>query len=169
MSLQPEKPTPAPNVPGAGTVDEAAMATLIASRSLLGFVAQSLAPALEEMTMPQFRVLVVLDGEGALRMGDLAERIGVHPSTLSRTVDRLVGAGWLERASGQESRREVHVALTARAQELVADVAAQRRSGIARVLQELPPEDRAAVHRGMEIFAAAAGEASPGDLLELGL
>jgi len=145
------------------------MATLVASRSLLGFVAQSLAPALEEMTMPQFRVLVVLDGVGPSRMGDLAERIGVHPSTLSRTVDKLVGAGWLERASGAESRREVHVALTKRGHKLVDEITAQRRSGIVGVLEGLAPEDRAAVQRGMEIFAAAAGEASPDDLLELGL
>jgi DNA-binding MarR family transcriptional regulator len=151
------------------TIDEAAMATLVASRSLLGFVAQSLAPALEEMTMPQFRVLVVLDGVGPSRMGDLAERIGVHPSTLSRTVDKLVGAGWLERASGEESRREVHVALTKRGHTLVDEITAQRRSGIVGVLEGLGAEDRAAVQRGMEIFAAAAGEASPGDLLELGL
>ena len=119
--------------------------------------------------MPQFRVLVVLDGAGPLRMGDLAERIGVHPSTLSRTVDRLVGAGWLERASGAESRREVHVRLTARGQQLVDDVTTQRRSGIARVLASLTPDGRAAVHKGMEVFASAAGEASPSDLLELGL
>jgi DNA-binding MarR family transcriptional regulator len=145
------------------------MATLVASRSLLGFVAQSLAPALEEMTMPQFRVLVVLDGNGPSRMGDLAERIGVHPSTLSRTVDKLVGAGWLERASGEESRREVHVALTKRGRKLVNEITAQRRSGIAGVLEGLTAEDRAAVQRGMEIFADAAGEASPDDLLELGL
>ena len=110
------------------TIDDAAMATLVASRSLLGFVAQSLAPALEEMTMPQFRVLVVLDGAGPQRMGDLAERVGVHPSTLSRTVDKLVGAGWLERASGEESRREVHVALTEQGQRLVDEVTTQRRS-----------------------------------------
>ena len=145
------------------------MATLVASRSLLGFVAQSLAPALEEMTMPQFRVLVVLDGQGPARMGDLAERIGVHPSTLSRTVDKLVGAGWIERASGEESRREVHVALTRRGRKLVNEITSQRRSGIAGVLEGLTAEDRAAVQRGMEIFADAAGEASPDDLLELGL
>lgn len=145
------------------------MATLLASRSLLGFIAQSLAPVLEEITMPQFRVLVVLDGEGALRMGDLAGRIAVHPSTLSRTVDKLVGAGWIERAAGKESRREVHVALTLRGQSLVDEVTAQRRAGIVGVLERLPVEDRIAVHRGMELFAAAAGEASPGDLLELGL
>jgi len=151
------------------TLDDAAMATLLASRSLLGFVAQSLAPALEEMTMPQFRVLVVVDGSGPQRMGDLAEAVGVHPSTLSRTVDKLVGAGWLERANGEESRREVHVRLTTRGLKLVGDVTTQRRSEIARVLSTLTPDERAAVHRGMVVFASAAGEASPSDLLELGL
>ena len=145
------------------------MATLVASRSLLGFVAQSLAPALEEMTMPQFRVLVVLDGRGPCAWGTSPSASACIPSTLSRTVDKLVGAGWLERASGEESRREVHVALDeARPQ-------ARRRDHGAAALGDRgrprgpAPEDRAAVHRGMEIFAAAAGEASPDDLLELGL
>lgn len=145
------------------------MATLVASRSLLGLVAQSLAPALDELTMPQFRVLVVLDGTGPLRMSDLADRVGVHPSTLSRTVERLVAGEWLERASVEESRREVHVELSQKATTLVNDVTERRRAGIARVLAPLSDGDRAAVRRGMEVFAAAAGEASPGDLLELGL
>ena len=155
-----------PHVPG---VDAAAMATLVASRSLFGFVAQSLAPALDELTMPQFRVLVVLDGAGPLRMGDLAERVGVHPSTLSRTVDRLVAGEWIERASAEESRREVHVKLSDRGRALVNDVTDRRRTQIVRVLTTLPEADRAAVRRGMELFAAAAGEAAPEDLLELGL
>lgn len=155
-----------PHGPG---VDTAAMATLVASRSLFGFVAQSLAPALDELTMPQFRVLVVLDGAAPLRMGDLAERVGVHPSTLSRTVDRLVAGDWIARASSQESRREVHVKLSDRGRALVNDVTDRRRTQIARVLTSMPDADRTAVRRGMELFAAAAGEASPEDLLELGL
>ena len=150
-------------------VDGATMATIVASRSLLGLVAQSLAPALDEMTMPQFRVLVVLEGASPLRMSDLAERVGVHPSTLSRTVDRLVAGEWIQRASAEESRREVHVELSDRGRALVADVTDRRRSHIARVLATLPRRDRIAVGRGMGLFAAAAGEASAHDLLELGL
>lgn len=150
-------------------VNDAAMATLIASRSLFGFVAQSLAPALEELTLPQFRVLVVLDGAGPMRMGNLAERIGVHPSTLSRTVDRLVAGEWIERAAVEESRREVHVELTRKGRALVNDVTERRRTRIAGVLESMTDADRVAVRRGMELFAAAAGEASPEDLLELGL
>ncbi len=153
----------------APSVDDATLATLLASRSLFGLVAQSLAPALDELTMPQFRVLVVLDGAGPLRMSDLAERVGVHPSTLSRTVERLVAGNWITRASTEESRREVHVELSDSGRALVTDVTDRRRAHIARVLASLPERDRAAVRRGMELFAAAAGEASPGDLLELGL
>ncbi|PKQ18487.1 MAG: MarR family transcriptional regulator [Actinobacteria bacterium HGW-Actinobacteria-8] len=160
---------PHDKTPHGPDVDDAAMATLVASRSLFGFVAQSLAPALDELTMPQFRVLVVLAGVGPLRMGDLAERLGVHPSTLSRTIDRLVAGEWVERASAEESRREVHVKLSDTGRALVNHVTDRRRTQIVRVLTSMPDADRAAVRRGMELFAVAAGEASPEDLLELGL
>ena len=153
----------------ADAIDADAMATLVASRSLLGFVARSLTPVLDTMTMPQFRVLVVLDGAGPQRMGDVAERVGVHPSTLSRTVEKLVAGGWIERATSEDSRREVHVALSRHGRELVATVTRERRQAIAGVLAGMSRDDRAAVRRGMELFSAAAGEASPGDLLELGL
>ncbi len=153
----------------AAPLDDEAMATLVASRSLLGFVARSLAPVLDTMTMPQYRVLVVLDGAGSLRMSDLAERVGVHPSTLSRTVEKLVTAGWLDRAASEDSRREVHVSLSDAGVRLVGTVTAERRAAIATVLAGMEPADRAAVRQGMELFARAAGEASPPDLLELGL
>lgn len=160
----PDAQTPAPDA-----IDDAAMATLVASRSLLGFVARSLGPVMDSMTMPQFRVLVVLDGAGPQRMGDVAERVGVHPSTLSRTVEKLVAAGWIDRATAEDSRREVHVTLSAKGKRLVGRVTRERRKAIAAVLEGMAPADRAAVRRGMELFSAAAGEASPADLLELGL
>lgn len=153
----------------AAPLDDEAMATLVASRSLLGFVARSLAPVLDTMTMPQYRVLVVLEGAGSLRMSDLAENVGVHPSTLSRTVDKLVTGGWIDRAASEDSRREVHVSLSAKGKRLVRKVTTERRAAIADVLAGMAPEDRAAVRKGMELFAQAAGEASSPDLLELGL
>lgn len=144
-------------------------AAILASRSLLGFVARSLAPVLEELTLVQFRVLVVLEGGGPARMADIAERLGVHPSTLSRTVDRLSAGGWVTRVPVEGNRREVRVEPTARARELVAEVTARRRAEIAAALAQLPAGDREAVRQGMERFAAAAGEPSPAELLGLGL
>ncbi|WP_084125911.1 MarR family winged helix-turn-helix transcriptional regulator [Demequina sp. NBRC 110054] len=155
--------------PRAPSLDPTSEATILASRSLLGFVVRSLAPVLEELTLVQFRVLVVIDAAAPVRMADLAERVGVHPSTLSRTVDRLESGGWARRAPVEGNRREVHVEPTDKGSGLVADVTRRRRADIAAALEGLDRDDREAVRRGMELFAAAAGEADPGELLELGL
>lgn len=89
--------------------------TLAASCALLGVVARSLVDALQEVTLPQFRVLVILSSAGPLRMGAITTRMGAHPSTFSRTVDRLVAGGWVEREASPESRRETILTLSPRA------------------------------------------------------
>ncbi|SEJ67880.1 MarR family winged helix-turn-helix transcriptional regulator [Demequina mangrovi] len=144
-------------------------ATIASSRALLGIVARSLVPAISEVTVPQFRVMVVLTQGGGLRMGDLAERIGVHPSTLTRTVERLEHGGWIVRAADQENRRQVRVDLTGKGKALVATVTDRRRAMIAEVIEAMAPAEREALRSGMEAFARAAGEPHAADLLELGI
>jgi DNA-binding MarR family transcriptional regulator len=78
--------------------ESAADATLLASRALLAVVARSLASALEVVTLPQFRVLVVLSTTGPMRMGALADRMQANQSTFTRTMDRIVAGGWALRA-----------------------------------------------------------------------
>lgn len=150
-------------------VSAAISATVTSSRALLGIVAQSMSAALEELSLVQFRPLVVLDTAGPLRMGDLAERIGVHPSTLSRTVDRLEAGEWITREVSPESRRVVIVTVSSKGHGMVADVTRTRRRAIAAVLRELAPADREAVRIGMTLFADAAGEPSAPEMLTLGL
>ena len=143
--------------------------TVVASRALLGMVARSLSTALDVVTIPQFRVLVVLVSTGPQRMGDLAERIGVHPSTLTRTVERLEQSDLILRAPVPGNRREVRVELASAGATLVATVTDLRRAEIMAVVESLSDADREEVRRGMEIFARAAGEPEPEDLLEFGI
>src|SRR3954447_26368646 len=110
-------------------------ATLVASRALVGVIARSLADVLEQITLPQFRVLVVLCAEGPLRSGALAERLGIHQSTFTRTADRLVTQGWIRREVSPESRREVLVDLTDAGEDLVLGVMRARRANIEAVLR----------------------------------
>ncbi len=154
---------------GGGVPTDATAATLVASRALLGIVARSLAPALAEVTVPQFRVLVVLSTAGPQRMGDLADRIGIHPSTLTRTVERLRAGGWITRGEAPDNRREVHVDLSEAGAELVATVTETRRALLRDVLESASPEDQEAVRAGMEAFARAAGEPEVTELRELGI
>jgi DNA-binding MarR family transcriptional regulator len=144
-------------------------ATLTSSRALVGVVARSMAEVLEQITLPQFRVLVVLCAEGPLRSGVLAERLGIHQSTLTRTADRLVGQGWIRREVSPESRREIIIDLTDAGQELVLSVMSARRSEIEKILRKVTPEQREAIRLGFETFARAAGEPEASLLLTLGL
>jgi DNA-binding MarR family transcriptional regulator len=142
---------------------------LAASRALVGVVARSLAGVLEQVTLPQFRVLVVLCAEGPIRSGVLAERLGIHQSTFTRTADRLVAQGWIRREPNAESRREVLVDLTDAGRALVIDVMKARRAQIQRILAGASADQRATILAGFEAFAEAAGEPEPSLLLTLGL
>lgn len=148
---------------------EAVESTLVASRALLGVVARSVGAALEVVTLPQFRVLVVLCGEGPLRVTTLAERMGAVPSTFSRSLDRMVAGGWVMRTENPDSRREVLVQPTDEGRRLVDGVMTRRRAEIGAILSRLAPQERATLAAGLAAFSAAAGEPTAGDLLVLGL
>ncbi|MCI2237567.1 MarR family transcriptional regulator [Paenibacillus sp. TRM 82003] len=140
-----------------------------ATRALVGIAVRSLSAALEVMTLPQYRVLVLVATRGPQRSGDLAVELGVHPSTLTRTVDRLVGGGWVRRTSNPANRREVLVEATGTGRELVEDVTAHRRREVATVLERLAPDERARVGEGLALFAGAAGDPGAGELSRLGV
>lgn len=143
-------------------------ATLTASRALLGVVARSVSDVLEMVPLPQFRIMVVIAGSGPLRMGALAQRVGMTPSTLSRAVDRLEKGGWVSRAGSPDSRREILIHLSPHGEQLVTHVTDRRRREIGEILEQLRPDDREAVGRAFALFAAAAGEPPPEDVIVLG-
>jgi len=154
----PNTPTPDP-----------AEAALTASRALLGIVARSVAPALEAVSLPQFRVLVLLSAQGPTRVGQLAEQVGANPSTFSRSVDRMVAGGWVIRSGNPDSRREVLLELTDDGRWLVESVHTRRRRAIAAVLEKMTAADRDALTKALGAFTVAAGEPGIGDLLPLGI
>lgn len=159
---------------GADRVDTHARAeadaVLTASRALLGVVARSLAPALEEITLPQFRVLVILSAAAhPIRSGDLAAALGVHPSTFSRTANRLESSGWVQRVENPDSRRETLIELQPRGRRLVETVTRRRRDEIEKILDHATPAARQQILAGMQAFALASGEQGAVELAALGM
>ncbi|MBN9193756.1 MarR family transcriptional regulator [Microbacterium sp.] len=144
-------------------------ATVTASRALLGIIARSMLPALEDVSLPQFRVLVLLSSAGPLRMGALAERLGVTVSTFSRTADRLVTGGWAVREDNPGNRREVILAPSDKGLGLVASVTDHRRQLIEGVLKSMTPAQRDQLVDSLRAFTDAADEPSVAELLILGL
>ena len=133
-------------------------AVLAASRVLVAVAARSLAEVGEDVTLPQYRALVVLASQGPRRVGDLAEALEVTPPTATRMCDRLVRKGLVRRRASREDRREVRVTLAPAGQELVVEVTRRRRREIARILSTIPAADQAVMVELFGKLAAAAGE-----------
>ena len=63
------------------------------------------------VTMPQYHVLVELEDMGTTNLVDLAKRLRLDTSTLSRTVDQLVRDGYLMRTVNPDDRRFITLIL----------------------------------------------------------
>jgi DNA-binding MarR family transcriptional regulator len=139
-------------------VEAVTSAVLTASRLLVAVSARSLAAAEEHVTLPQFRMLVVLAGHAETKLVTLAERLAVNPSTAMRMVDRLTAAGLVSREVNPESRREVVLRLTGAGRHIVDQVTRQRREEIAAIVARMPPEQRTGLVSALRAFSEAGGE-----------
>ncbi|WP_343994820.1 MarR family winged helix-turn-helix transcriptional regulator [Terrabacter terrae] len=137
-------------------------ALLTASRALVGVSARSLADVEDTVTLAQFRILVLLSSQGRSTLVQLAARLGVNASTAQRQVDRLVREELVDRRENPDDRRQVLLVPTAQGARLVEAVTDRRRDEIARIVQTLPGEDRAALVAALEAFAEAANEPAAG-------
>jgi DNA-binding MarR family transcriptional regulator len=140
------------------TSDEVVAAVLRASRALVGVSARSLATVDEELTLPQFRCLVVLRTRGPVNLNALADALGVAASSAMRVFDRLVAAGLAERRVNDENRREVVLTVSPAGRTLVDAVTRRRRREVARILDRMPAERRTALADAFAAFGDAAGE-----------
>ena len=140
------------------THDAMVDAVLNASRVLVAIAARSLADAGEEVTLTQYRSLVVLASRGPQSMAALAEAVAVTPATASRMCDRLVKKGLVRRRSDRHDRRQVRLALTEAGRHLVDAVSARRRQEIADLLATIPSETQRSVVTALTHLAESAGE-----------
>lgn len=145
------------------SVDAIADALITASRLLVSISARSIAEIDDSITIPQFRVLVILSSRGSTNLATLAGQLDVQPSTISRMVERLVAAGLIDRRPHPSSRRELMVDLTPRGRKVVRTVTARRRAEIARVVEAMPARERHGLITALTAFTEAGGE-PPADI-----
>ena len=140
--------------PSAGAPDELVDTVLAASRALVAVAARSLAAAGDEVTLPQYRALVVLAARGPQGTADLASALAVNPSTATRMCDRLVRKGLVRREPDPRDKRGVLVTLTDLGREQVdaalADLLRRERA----LLAGLYPGDRRHLADMMRILLA---------------
>jgi len=133
-------------------------ALLEASRAMVALAVRSLAGLDADVTLPQFRTLVVLAAHGPQRAVDVAAELGVNPSTGTRMCDRLVRKGLVRRARISGDRRVVRLTLTPAGRDLVNEVTRRRREELARIVAAIPPGGHATLVLTLRAFTVAAGE-----------
>jgi DNA-binding MarR family transcriptional regulator len=131
---------------------------LALSRVLVGLTARTLAALDTDLTLPQYRMLVVLGGRGPQRPVDLATELGVHPSTVTRTSERLVRRGLVGRHRAEDDRRTVRLGLTELGRDLIGEVMRRRAAEIRRLIEPYGPD--VDMVRAVRAIVAAAGEPS---------
>ena len=140
------------------SADSVVDAVLSASRVLVAVAARSLSDIAEEVTLTQYRTLVVLASRGPQNLVGLAEAVAVTPATATRMCDRLVKKKLIVRQSEQDDRRQVRLALTKKGLKLVGTVTDRRRREIEVILSAIDPEEQTVLVQALGQFAAAAGE-----------
>ena len=147
--------TPRPKTTGtSGVVD----GLLALSRTLVATVASSLNRLDEDVTLVQYRALVVLASVGSQRTSDLALHLEVTPSTVTRMCDRLYRKGLIRRYRRSDDRRATWIMLTPVGRDLVGEIMRRRRASIVRLTRAIPLEHRESLAAGLQAFVAAAGE-----------
>ena len=134
---------------------------LVASRVIVGLAARTI-PDSDEVTLAQFRALVLLVSHGELNASRLAELMAVDPSTTTRLCDRLEAKGLIERGP-KANRREVCISVTEAGADLVARATAERRAELRKIVRRLSAASRAQLSSGLRAFRDAAGD-GPGEL-----
>jgi DNA-binding MarR family transcriptional regulator len=107
---------------------------------------------------PGRRQAILVLSRGELRMGELARRLGLQVSTVTRLVDKLERAGLVERRPGAADRRSVTVALTASGGEVAERLRAARAAFMVEVLDVLEPAEQRQLVKLMAKVGSALGE-----------
>jgi DNA-binding MarR family transcriptional regulator len=110
------------------------------------------------LTLGDYQVFVYLsnaDGQ-AMRMCDLAEMLQLSPSGLTRRLDGLVRAGWVERRSSHDDRRVMLAVLTDEGRRRLEAAAPHHVASVrARMIDLLEPEELRAIAAAFRKIRAA--------------
>lgn len=134
------------------------MLVAVAARSLEGEA---------DVSLVQYRTLVVLATPGPRTLVGLANELRVTPATATRMCDRLVRKRLIRRYGDRDDRRVIRIELTARGRDLVSRVMARRSEDFRTIVQRTPISDQRHLVHALRNFAEAAGEL-PLDAMPLG-
>jgi DNA-binding MarR family transcriptional regulator len=105
------------------------------------------------VTMAQCHVLLAIEEKGLTTVTELAAELELDKSTLSRTVDSLVGDGLVRRETNAGNRRSQHISLTPQGEEATAGINEQWNSYFLSLFAQIPKTKHEAVLEGISLLS----------------
>ncbi|MBN9070208.1 MAG: winged helix-turn-helix transcriptional regulator [Rhizobiales bacterium] len=120
------------------------------------------------LSSAQWRLLVRVFKEEGVPQARLAELLEIEPISVSRLVDRMVEAGWIERHSDPADRRLRTIFLTERSRPIFGEMRALATDVFAGALAGLSEEQRRTTLLGLKTICANLAETEMGSTENIG-
>ena len=114
-----------------------------------------------DLTMAQFKALVVVDGSLGIAVCQLGRELGVGESAASLLVDQLVRRGYVGRTTDPDDRRRVLLAATERGTELLRELRHGHRQNLKEWLAGLADDDFDALAHGLSALTRVVSAGKP--------
>ncbi|MEL7636109.1 MULTISPECIES: MarR family winged helix-turn-helix transcriptional regulator [Sporomusa] len=108
-----------------------------------------------DCTYAQCHVIWETAQEQKISINELAARLNISKSAVSRTVEDLVNKGYLQRTPNPKDRRYVDIELTKNGTETFNEIELNSRRYFEAILENIPQEKHSSVLEGIQIFSSA--------------
>jgi DNA-binding MarR family transcriptional regulator len=112
-------------------------------------------PCGQPVSVAEAHALLELERAAPLSQNELASRLMLEKSTVSRLVAALEQHGWISRIRSQRDARQIELSLTEEGRRIQGQIAAARAAKFQRVLEAVPDTQRERVLDGLNILVEA--------------
>lgn len=108
-----------------------------------------------QVSLAHLNVLILLEANGPMPMGHLADALDISVASATGIVDRMEARGLVERRRDAEDRRVVMVVPAAGAKAVLGDIDARRRKALTKLLSMLTDDELNGLLTGHRALRAA--------------
>ncbi|WP_163267535.1 MarR family winged helix-turn-helix transcriptional regulator [Chelativorans alearense] len=95
----------------------------------------------------QDKIMLALSRENGQTPSQLAEKLGVRPPTITKTINRLAAQGFLEKRASEEDARRAHVFLTTNGEQAIRAIEKSVRRTEKQALKTLDKKEQKALQK----------------------
>ena len=107
------------------------------------------------VTVAQCHIIMEVGKTENISIAELAQALNLDTSTVSRTIEGMVGAGLVKRTANPDDRRSVYLVLTEKGKSIYNDINSTYDDYYAEILADIPQEKQRQVIESIELLAQA--------------